>query len=47
VLVHYFASNAGYAIRADGSVMGWGIFKGGKPGYILSPTPLFKVKLAD
>ena len=45
VLAHYFASNSGFAIRADGTVMAWGIFVGGPKEWALTPIPFFKVKL--
>jgi hypothetical protein len=47
VLVHYYASNSGYAIRADGTVMAWAFYVGGAKEWQLTPVPLFKVKLAD
>jgi alpha-tubulin suppressor-like RCC1 family protein len=50
VLVHYFASNSGYAIRADGQVMAWGIFWANGVGpteWVLKPIPFFKVKLPE
>jgi len=47
VLAHFYASNEGYAIRADGTVMGWGFFTGGVKEWALTPVPRFKVKLAD
>lgn len=47
VLAHYYASNGGYAIRADGTVMGWGFYVGGPKEWALKPIPVFKVKLAD
>lgn len=48
VLAHYYASNSGFAIRADGQVMAWGIFSpDGKDEWVTKPIPLFKVKLAD
>ena len=45
VLAHFYASNSGFAIRADGTVMAWGIFVGGPKEWALTPIPLFKVKL--
>ena len=47
VLAHFYASNSGYAIRADGTVMAWGIFVGGPKEWALTAIPFFKVKLAD
>ncbi len=47
VLVHYYASNSGYAIRADGTVMAWAFYVGGAKEWQPTPVPLFKVKLAD
>jgi len=49
VLVHYIASHTGYAIRADGTVMGWGIYAGeNSPSeWVYKPIPVFKVKLAN
>jgi hypothetical protein len=47
VLAFYYASNSGYAIRADGTVMAWGIYDDEKNRWITKPVPLFKVKLAD
>lgn len=47
VLVHYYASNGGYAIRADGTVMAWGIYIDGPVEWALKPIPFFKVKLSD
>jgi alpha-tubulin suppressor-like RCC1 family protein len=47
VLVPYYASNSGYAIRADGTVMAWAFHVGGAKEWQLTPVPLFKVKLAD
>lgn len=45
VLVHYYASNSGYGIRADGTVMAWGIYVGGPKEWALTLIPFFKVKL--
>lgn len=47
VLVHYYASNSGYAIRADGTVMAWSIYDDKNEKWLMKPFPLFKVKLAD
>jgi alpha-tubulin suppressor-like RCC1 family protein len=47
VLAHYYASNGGYAIRADGTVMGWGFFTGGPKEWALTPVALFKAKLSE
>jgi alpha-tubulin suppressor-like RCC1 family protein len=47
VLVHYYASNSGYAIRADGTVMAWAIHDDKNDKWLMKPFPLFKVKLAD
>jgi alpha-tubulin suppressor-like RCC1 family protein len=47
VLVHFYASNSGFAIRADGTVMAWGYYVGGPKEWALTPFPIFKVKLAD
>ena len=45
VLVHFYASNSAYGIRADGTVMAWGIYVGGPKEWALTPIPFFKVKL--
>jgi alpha-tubulin suppressor-like RCC1 family protein len=45
VLVHYYASNSGFGIRADGTIMAWGIYVGGPKEWALAPIPFFKVKL--
>ncbi len=45
VLVHFYASNSGFGIRADGTVMAWGIYVGGPKEWALTPIPFFKVKL--
>ena len=45
VLVHYYASNSGFGIRADGTVMAWGIYVGGPKEWALTPIPFFNVKL--
>ena len=43
-----FASNSGYAIRADGTLMSWAFYVGsGGKEWQLTPVPLYKVKLAD
>ena len=47
VLAHFYASNSGYAIKADGTVMGWGIYVGGDHEWALKPIPLFSVKLGN
>ncbi len=47
VLVHYYASNSGYGVRADGTIMAWGIYVGGSKEWALTPVPFFKVKLND
>jgi hypothetical protein len=47
VIAHFYASNSGYAIRADGTVMAWGIYVGGDKEWALKPIPFGKVKLAD
>ena len=49
VLAHYQSGNAGYAIRADGTVMVWGILAepGGKTEFVLTPLPAFTVKLTQ
>ncbi len=47
VLAHFYASNEGYAIRADGTVMGWGFFTGGRKEWALTPVARFKAKLAE
>ena len=44
VQVHFFASNSGFAIRNDGTVMAWGVFVGGPKEWALTPVPFFKVK---
>jgi alpha-tubulin suppressor-like RCC1 family protein len=43
VLAHYYASNSGYAIRADGTVMAWGFYTSGPVEWALKPVPFFKV----
>jgi alpha-tubulin suppressor-like RCC1 family protein len=45
VLAHFYASNSGFAIKADGTVMAWGIFVGGPHEWALKPIPFYKVKL--
>lgn len=45
VLAHYYASNSGYALKADGTVMAWGIWGGDNVGWITKPMPLFKVDI--
>ncbi len=45
VLAHFYASNEGYAIRADGTVMAWGFFTGGAKEWALKPVPRFTVTL--
>jgi hypothetical protein len=47
VLAHYYASNGGYAIRADRTVMGWGFYVGGPKEWALTPVPLFTAKVAE
>jgi alpha-tubulin suppressor-like RCC1 family protein len=47
VLAHYYASNSGFAIKPDGTVMAWGIWGGDNVGWITRPMPLFKLKLAN
>jgi alpha-tubulin suppressor-like RCC1 family protein len=47
VLAHYYASNSGYAILADGTVMAWGIYGGDKGGWIKKPIQYMKVKLSE
>lgn len=47
VLAHFYASNEDYAIRADGTVMGWGFYTGGGKEWVPIPVPVFKTKLAD
>lgn len=48
VLVHYMSGAASYAIRADGTVMVWGIpVVGTDSKFVLVPTPLFKLKLNE
>ena len=44
VLAHFYASNSGFAVREDGTVMAWGIFVGGPKEWALTPVPFFKVK---
>lgn len=46
-LANFYASNEGYAIRADGTVMAWGFYTGGAKEWALIPVPVFKAKLAD
>ena len=47
VLAHYTSGSGSYAIRADGTVMVWGIpaAPGGKTDFVLTPIPGFKVAL--
>lgn len=45
VLVHYYASNEGYAIKADGTVMRWGYFTYGRPEWALKPVAWYKTPL--
>ena len=40
-----YASNSGYGVRADGTIMAWGIYVGGPKEWALAPIPFFKVKL--
>lgn len=47
VLMHFYASNSGYAIRADGMVMAWAIHDDKNDKWLTKPFPLFKVKLAN
>jgi len=49
VLAHYTSRGASYAIRKDGTVLAWGIPAppGGKTSFILTPTVVFTVKLAE
>jgi alpha-tubulin suppressor-like RCC1 family protein len=47
VLAHFYASNSAYAIKADGTVMAWGIYVGGPKEWQLTPIPWFKVTLPD
>jgi alpha-tubulin suppressor-like RCC1 family protein len=47
VLAHYYASNSGFGVRADGTIMAWGIYVGGPKEWALTPIPFFKVKLTD
>ena len=46
VLAHYYASNSAFALKADGTVMAWGIWGGDNVGWITKPMPLFKVDIA-
>jgi alpha-tubulin suppressor-like RCC1 family protein len=47
VIAFYYASNEGYAVKADGTVMAWGIWADGKgpTEWVLKPIPIFTVKL--
>ena len=49
VLAHYTSGSGSYAIRADGTVMVWGIpaAPGGKTEFVLTPIPGFKVALDE
>ena len=43
VLAHWFASNGGYAVRADGTIMQWGTFIARPNTWSLKPIPFVKV----
>jgi alpha-tubulin suppressor-like RCC1 family protein len=46
VLAHYISGTESYAIRADGTVMKWGVpSKDGKTDWVLTPIPAFTVRL--
>jgi alpha-tubulin suppressor-like RCC1 family protein len=46
VLVHYISGTASYAIRADGTVLAWGIpVAGTQSDFVLVPKPVFTVTL--
>jgi alpha-tubulin suppressor-like RCC1 family protein len=47
VLAHFYASNSGYAIRADGTVMAWAIHDDDTDKWLTKPFALFKVKLGN
>ncbi len=47
VLAHYLMDSENFAIRADGTVMAWGIYGGEKGGWIKKPIPYMKVKLSN
>jgi alpha-tubulin suppressor-like RCC1 family protein len=47
VLVHYLMNSENFAIRADGTVMAWGIYGGEKGGWIKKPIPYMKVRLSE
>jgi alpha-tubulin suppressor-like RCC1 family protein len=50
VVAHYMTSNTSYAIRADGTVLAWGGLlapPGSKTQFILTPSPVFTVKLGQ
>ncbi|NVO06064.1 MAG: hypothetical protein HXX19_09125 [Rhodoferax sp.] len=51
VLDQFWASNSAYAIRADGTVMAWGFYTGGRANakneWQLTPVAWRKVQLAD
>lgn len=48
VVAHYMTGNTSYAIRADGTVMGWGALlapPGSRTEFLLTPSPVFSVTL--
>jgi hypothetical protein len=45
VLVHYYASNEGYAIKADRTVMRWGYYTNGPKEWALTPVAWYKTPL--
>jgi alpha-tubulin suppressor-like RCC1 family protein len=47
VLAHFYASNEGYAVRADGTVMAWGFYTDGPVEWALKPVLFFKVTLGS
>ncbi|HJU83620.1 MAG TPA: hypothetical protein VJ600_05385 [Holophagaceae bacterium] len=47
VLAHYMMDSENFAVRADGTVMAWGIYDYEKDKWVTRPVPVFKVKLAE
>lgn len=47
VLAHYLMDSENFAIRADGTVMAWGIYGGDKGGWIKKPIQYMKVRLSE
>jgi len=45
VLASWYASNSGYALKADGTIMAWAVYVGGDAEWALKPFPFFKIAL--